>query len=299
MANQIDLMIVGAQKAGTTSLNNYLAQHPNIFTHFTLEFNMFRSPEDFKKGFQYYMDNTVEKKIQSDPDKIKFVAKRVGIMHDIKMLNQLKEHNPDVKIIVVLRNPIDRAFSAFGYSRKTGREPLENFLEAIKQNESGFDRFNGNIYLQRACDYIGRSKYVESLGNIYSIFPEKNVSVFLFEEMIKDYSVFLNKMAVSLGIKKYAFDTTKTYNEAGNIKNEMLAKTLAPGQMKFFKGILPLKYRVKLKQFLKSKNSTKSDKKIMPPETRSQLIQIFKEDVRHLNENYNIPVLSFWPEYFK
>ncbi|MEO8116283.1 MAG: hypothetical protein ABI653_01465, partial [Bacteroidota bacterium] len=99
MTNQIDLMIVGAQKAGTTSLNNYLAQHPNIFTHFTLEFNMFRSPEDFEKGFQFYLDNTIDKEIKTNRDKIKLVAKRVGIMHDKKMISLLKSHNPNVKIV--------------------------------------------------------------------------------------------------------------------------------------------------------------------------------------------------------
>lgn len=101
-----------------------------------------------------------------------------------------------------------------------------------------------------------------------------------------------------MGIKEYAFDTTKTYNEAGSIRNEMLAKTLAPGQLKLFKGILPLKYRVKLKQLLKSKNSIKSNKKILSPHTRSHLFQIFQEDVHLLNDNYDLPILSFWPEFF-
>src|SRR5688572_6669330 len=123
MKNKIALMIVGAQKAGTTSLNNSLAQHPKIFTHETLEFGLFRDNEEYNKGLDFFLKNTVSKSDSSNPEKNIFIAKRVGLLHNEEMLLKLHGLNPNVKIVAVLRNPIDRAFSAFWYCRKTGMEP--------------------------------------------------------------------------------------------------------------------------------------------------------------------------------
>ena len=63
MAEKISLLIAGAPKAGTTSLNNYLAQHPNIYTHFTTEFNMLADMKDFDMGVDYHISNSVYKNV--------------------------------------------------------------------------------------------------------------------------------------------------------------------------------------------------------------------------------------------
>ena len=298
MKNKIDLIIVGAQKAGTTSLNNYLAQHPNIYTHKTLEFNMFRSLEDFNKGFQFYYNTTVEKKVKSEKNKNKFVAKRVGIMHDLNMMKQLQQYNPEVKIVVVLRNPIERAVSAFSYGRKTGREPLNDFTKALEQNTVNEDRFHGDIFRKQSCDYVGRSLYSKSIQDIYSLFPKENVSILLFEQMILDFNSYLNKIASTLGLQNYSFDTSKSYNEAGTSKNQVLAKIIAPGKFKSFKEIIPFQYRLKLKQFIKSKNTKKIDKIKIDDNTRKHLLELFKDDVFKLSEITDIPISTYWPEFF-
>lgn len=298
MNNKVDLMIIGAQKAGTTSLNNYLAQHPNIYTHFSLEFNMFRSNEDYNKGIDFYYNQTISDAVKSDKNKIKFIAKRVGLMHDKGMLLKLKEHNPDIKIVIVLRNPSERAYSAFIYGRKTGREPLENFNDAILDNQKNPNRFMGEIYQQLACDYVGRSLYYQSIKDIYEIFPKENVSIFLFEQIKSDYNKYLNIMSSTLGLSHYHFDTTILHNSASEVKSKYIAKLLSPGHFNKIKNILPLKYRIKIKQTLNSKNIQAKEKKTLPIEAHNSLLVLFREDVNKLNSILNLPLHLYWPEYF-
>ncbi|MBS1730632.1 MAG: sulfotransferase, partial [Bacteroidetes bacterium] len=100
MKDKIALMIIGAQKAGTTSLNNYLAQHPQIYTHFTLEFTLFNR-DHYKNGFDYYFENSISDHRKNDPNCL-FIAKSVGLLYKPELLQKLKEDNPNTQIIIVL-----------------------------------------------------------------------------------------------------------------------------------------------------------------------------------------------------
>ena len=96
-------MIIGAQKAGTTSLKNYLGEHPQIVTHPHTECSFFASDDEynegFEKGFVRYFGG--EKDFQ---DKV-IVGKNVTISFREFALKRLAQHNPNCKIVFILRNP--------------------------------------------------------------------------------------------------------------------------------------------------------------------------------------------------
>ena len=101
---KLDLVIVGAQKAGTTSLHQYLKSHPDISGHSVTEFTYFTDnnvhKDGFESAFKKYFDKQEYKRI---------VAKNVTINQQENSLIKLKEHNPKVKIIFMLREPVSRA----------------------------------------------------------------------------------------------------------------------------------------------------------------------------------------------
>ena len=295
-----DVIIIGAQKAGTTSLNIYLSQHPNIFTHNTQEYGLFRDDESLKKGIQYFYDNTVDDAVKSDTAKTVFVAKRVGLMYDSKRLLQVKEYNPDIKVVVVLRNPVDRAFSAFDYCRGMGIEPYKNFEDAVYINDPS--RFNGNEKHKRNCDYIGWSMYAEHIKNIYSIFPAENIHVFLFEEMITDLNAYLNKICSTVDLSGFNFNTSKKHNERKKSRSPFLSKIFSSAKKSLLINILPMKLRLALKKNVKGailKNSKPAEKKQMAAATHEYLKNIFVSDVTELEENTNLPVKKYWPDFFR
>ncbi len=295
MKDKISLMIIGAQKAGTTSLNNYLSQHPKIYTHTTLEFSLFNR-DHYAKGFDYYFNNTVTDKRKNDPH-CYFLGKSVGLMYKPELLQKLKDENPNVKIILVLRNPVERAFSAFLFCEKEGIEPYKNFEDAIFIND--ISRFKGEKPFEQACDYIGRSSYLQHIKQVLDIFPRKNVHFFLFEKMIKEMNDTLNDMAGILHLPRYAFDTSIQYNQGKLTRSKNVAKLFTPGKKSFIKDWLPVKQRTRLKQFLKNLNTKEKSgtKAIMKPETRQYLEGIFKNEIAELIKITQLPLLEYWKEF--
>jgi hypothetical protein len=295
---QVELIIIGAQKAGTTSLNKYLAQHPNIYTHFTQEFPMFASLQDCEKGIENNILQSVQKDNLKNPEKTSFIAKRVGLMYNKDMLLKLKELFPDCKIVVILRNPIERAFSAFKYCRKNGMEPYEKFEDAIFVNDES--RFRGNLKFKRNCDYIFRSSYLKPVQNIYGIFPSANIRIYLFEEIINDLNAPLNEMVSSLNLPQFEFDTNTNYNEGTNSKSDFFSKFVASEKSDVLKKILPLEQRMKIKLFLKNLNTDKNKTRriLMQESTRQYLTTIFSNEVKELEKTLNLPIKKYWPEFF-
>lgn len=297
MNSTINLAIIGAQKAGTTSLNKYLAQHPNIYTHFTQEFSMLASPEDFNNGLEKNIQETVQKSILVNPQKNCFVAKRVGVMYNEEMMQKFHEAFPDCKIIIILRNPVDRAFSAFKYCRMSGMEPYKKFEDAIFINDES--RFKDKKF-KRNCDYIFRSSYLKPIKNIYKIFPADNVQIYLFEEIIKNLNQPLNEMVGMLNLPQFEFDTNKNYNEGAFAKSETLSKVIAPGNFGILKKIFSAEQRMKLKLFLKKLNAGKGRLKQekLQPSTREHLINTFKSEVIELEFFLNLPIKKYWSDFF-
>lgn len=305
MGNTVNMMIVGAQKAGTTSLNNYLSQHPKIYTHNTLEFGLFLDDASYKRGLDYYLKNTVSEDVKRNKEKSVFVAKRVGLMNNEAMLEKLYEFNPDVKIVAVLRNPIDRAYSAYQYCRQNGIEPYDKFEDALFINDMA--RFGGNSKHQRDCDYIGRSNYLMHLKKLYSIFPAENIKLFLLEEIVTNFNSYLNEMCAFVGLEAYSFNTSVKYNEASDPKSQTVAKLLASGKKNRLVNIIPLKLRIKIKQQLKninrvnkqgSNNKLKEPKHVINNETRAYLKSIFSVEMKELENFTNLPLQKYWPEFF-
>jgi sulfotransferase family protein len=295
MKPRIDAMIVGAQKAGTTSLNQYLSQHQNIYTHEPQEFGMFADVKAFEKGFDYHYKNTVIASI--DPSKNIFVAKHARAMYEKELLIKLKEHNSDVKIIAVLRNPIDRAYSAFTYFRKNGMEPFENFDDCIYKNDTS--RFKGNAKIQKNCNYLELSSYSKYLRDIYEIFPEENVRIYIFEQIISDLNFYLNDMCRLIGVSSgIHFNTEKKYNEKGKARSQLISQLTAPGKNKIFKNIFPYKLRAKLRKFIKQANLKKDDSfENMSPQTRQFLKDYFNTEVANVASLLNMPVQEFWKDF--
>lgn len=108
---KIDVMIAGAQKAGTSSLKYYLQQHPEISSHINLECDYFVSEQaDFDKYFVQYFET---------PNKV-ILAKYAGIYKQENFLKKLYIHNQNCKLIFILREPVDRLVSAYDMEKKAG-----------------------------------------------------------------------------------------------------------------------------------------------------------------------------------
>ena len=104
----------------------------------------------------------------------------LGIIFIEQAIARLKQHNPKIKIIVILRNPVDRAYSGFLFAKWQGIEYLDSFEEAIKLGPS---RFNDELS-KSLCSYLERGYYDIQIKRLLQYFPKDQIKFILQEDLI-------------------------------------------------------------------------------------------------------------------
>ena len=122
----LDLMIAGAQKSGTSSLLSWLGTHPRILAQKRPEMTWFTDDDGPAGGFsdEFYFD--------ANPGNCLRLGKLAGLMYSDQGLDRLVAHSPEVATIVVLRDPVERAYASFWFARRRGREALDDFEQAVE-----------------------------------------------------------------------------------------------------------------------------------------------------------------------
>jgi len=214
-----DFVIIGAAKSGTTSLYNYLIRHPSIFPASWKEIHYFDTHMTgwYRSNFPTIFYKFYIKKIK----KQRFItgeATPYYLYHPLAAQRMAKTIH-DVKLIVMLRNPIDRAYSHYNHTLRNGDESL-SFEEAVKneknrlvgEKEKILQDENYVSNAQRGFSYLERGMYYDQLKVWMECFPKKQFLILKFEEFQKDTQESLNQIYDFLGIKKYEQTVLKKHN---------------------------------------------------------------------------------------
>src|SRR2546422_639813 len=128
---RLDFIVAGAQKCGTTALHYQLKKHPQIALPSKEELHFFDDEERFAKGVNY----------QDMHDSFRSSSRAVAVGESTPVylywrpaIERIWNYSKEIKLIILLRNPVDRAFSHWNMQRERGYEPLD-FLDAIKAEE--------------------------------------------------------------------------------------------------------------------------------------------------------------------
>ena len=281
MVRPIDLMIVGAQKAGTTSLIRYLGMHPKVCIHKQTELTFFLLDEEFGLGYdkafkKYYCDCQDESSV--------IMAKNVGIMYWPDAVKRLKEHNPEMHLVAILRNPVDRAYSAYWFARRNGWESLETFEQGIDAEPI---RLKEDTFKWRQCAYLDRGIYHRQIAFILEHFRRNQVHIFIFEDFKKNPDDVCRKIYNLFGLDSHSsINANSYYNKAAIARSEGIARFLNSDNpiKRFVRSLL----RDDIAFFIKKKVKKINKKNFIPPpmnpETRMRLIEYFKEYNHTLGE---------------
>ena len=181
--------IIGAQRCGTTFLAKAMQAHPDI----TFAQPIFPEPkfylkkENQDKGGEVYRGAL----FSTDSTAKLFVEKSTSYIEFSLAAERIAHHFPDASIIVLLRNPVDRAISNYFFTKKHGLETLV-IEEAFAADEERL-----LLGLQKAISvspfaYKARGHYINYLTNWRNHFPDKNIHLLFFEEMISDTRIISN-----------------------------------------------------------------------------------------------------------
>ena len=212
-----DFLIIGAQKSGTTSLYKYLVEHPKILPSFKKEVHFFDL--NYHKGVGWYRAHfplKVEKNLKAG---LTGEATPLYIFHP-HVPQRVHSIIPKVKLIVMLRNPVDRAYSHYWHEVRKGRERL-GFEEAIRAEERRvkdelkkvMDNEHYNSFNFIHYTYLTRGIYVEQLRRWMHYFPRKQFFIFSSEEFFSNPSKIYIEILKFLRLPRWEPQEYRVYHK--------------------------------------------------------------------------------------
>lgn len=192
---KVNFLIAGAQKAGTTALHSYLSTHSEIHIPNNKELHFFDNEKNFAKSKPHY---DVYHKAFSPNGRKKLLGEATPIyMYWDNAPKRIWQYNPNMKLIIILRNPIERAYSHWNMEYSRGNETL-GFSEAI-HNESA--RIREALPLQhRIYSYIDRGFYCQQIKKLWFYFGKENILILKHETLRQQPEKTLNAVTDFLEI---------------------------------------------------------------------------------------------------
>jgi len=284
-----NFLIIGAAKSGTSSLYYYLKQHPQIYMSPVKEphYFSFDSQTKMTKGPGDTIPDAITD-LQEYTNLFNGVKNEKAIgeastsyLYRVEAPERIKATIPDVKLIVILRNPTERAFSAYMHLIRDQREDIKSFSEALKQE---------SIRIQNHWDPIWHYKnvglYSEQLSRYYKIFSRGQIRIYEFDQFISAPEELLLDIFAFLEVsQEFTPDISMKLNVSGSQKSKIIYKISkglfnTPNPIRWISRILiPKVWRQKVTNILRSKNL---EKQSIPYEAKLNLNKFYKEDILKL-----------------
>ncbi len=285
-----NFFIVGAPKAGTTSLYYYLDAHPEVFMSSIKEPNYFSYQATADQQL-YYKEKgiaTWDKYIalfKSIEQKKAIGEASVSYLFYPEAAKKIKEKFPKARIIIMLRNPIERAISHYNMDYKLGYIDcsLENAIQ--KKDKSDLNK----LYYQQ---FIQLGFYFEQVKRYIELFGQENVLIIYFEDINNNTQLEVEKLFHFLGVDShFQINTTARYNTFKTPRNYIIREMYRIKSLRIaLKNLLPEKLIDLIKNIILTKN-----KKRWPKEsTISFLKELYKLDIQKLEKLLNRNLKSWY-----
>jgi hypothetical protein len=315
-----NFLILGAAKSGTTALYRYLSEHPDIYLssykepRFLLyegaDPNQFKGPGDSDrvreairnlKDYEKLFDNVSHETAIGE-------ASPIYLYHHDICIPKIKTYIPDSQFIILLRHPVDRAFSMFlhhfrgGFYRdaaKTGMAGIEaKFIEL-------FDTEDSRIQNNWTCwwHYKTLGFYSSQVSAYLNNFGNDKVKIYLSDDLKNNTAATVQDAFQFLGVDdSFQPNLDRKHNKFVKInkipKNQVLHNLIIQSNplKTIIKPLIPEKIRRKLSRQVMDKNMTQTQETLsfkLSPETRNQLTEIYRDDILKLQDILNRD-LSHW-----
>ncbi|MCU0433524.1 MAG: sulfotransferase [Bacteroidia bacterium] len=230
--------IIGVQKGGTTAMSEYLSEHPQLVRPQRKDVYFFNNVENYAKGMRWYQMHFAHPlycmakqwrtgtKVKATFDATPNYFAAPGAAE------KLHRHFPDAKLVLLLRNPVQRAWSNWRMNRRHGFEPL-GFDEALRAEdqriaaEDAFAAAHGtHSYVRQRLGYKTNGIYIHFLREWQQYFPANRFFIRTTEEMEADTARVYNELTDFLGLDRYTGVKFIHHNKGGE-SERMTESTLA------------------------------------------------------------------------
>jgi Sulfotransferase family len=202
-----DFLVIGAPKAGTTALHAALAQHPGLYMSVIKEPKHFLTdgPPPTRGGpgdAQTYREHVwrredYEALFDGAPDGTLRGESTPLYMYDPDAMRRIREAVPDARLIVVIRDPVERAHSNWTHLWSAGLEPEGDFVQACAEEQRRIDAGWASFW-----HYVGLGRYGEQLEHVFSLFPREQVLVIRYRQLVDEPAKTLDEIFGFLGVEQ-------------------------------------------------------------------------------------------------
>ena len=287
-----NFLVIGAGKAGTSSLYFYLRQHPQVFMSSIKETNFFvydsqnpTSPrQESSKQFPIRSLEAYRALFQEAVGARAIGEASVWYLVDPGAAERIRHHLPGAKLVAILRDPAERAFSAYSMYVRDGLEP-RTFAQAIADEEHGtWD----HALPDAQKSYVSDGYYARHLQVYFDLFERSQIAVYLFEDLQADARTLLGRLYGFLGVDdSFDPDTGRRHNPSGLPRNPLLRPLVHKRSMltTTMRRVLPdrLRHHARAAQnALRDRYAQAAPP--LPPESRAMLIVRYRDDIIELQD---------------
>jgi len=295
----MNVFIVGAAKAGTTSLFYYLEQHPQVLVPIIKEPNYYshinanednvlaegKGPGDnatvwtFKEE-EYRSLFPNSKKLERES--YRYLDASVTNLYSSTAAKGIRESENNAKIIILLRNPIQRAWSHYKHLVRDGRESY-SFEDALKLEQ---DRINK--HWEFSWHYKNMGLYHEQIQRYFQHFEKEQIKVILFSDLINETKTVLEEVNHFLNLTPYDYKIETSHNASGSSRSRQLSYLVnqIAGYKKTINKYLPSKLTHKGMQLFRKLNTKQSELK-MHKATKNKLQDYFHDSILETGKMIN------------
>ena len=209
-----DTFLCGVQKAGTTTLDDWLSQHPQIYCYDSLKdvhlFYRFKNLDEIMKRL------ALETPVYNNETVV--LQSAVNYIFYPSMLQAIAQYKPGAKLIVILRNPVDRAVSAYYYFKKMRRE-TRGIKEALLYKPKDNFEFNHD---NSDFTYIEHGLYYKQISEALKYFKQEQLLVLDYEQLKKDPHGMLRSLYFFLGVDENFIPNLSPKNITGDVKSDFV-----------------------------------------------------------------------------
>lgn len=291
-----NLFIIGAAKCGTTSLHEYLGQHPDIFMSAIKEPHYFSNvdqllhdgvDEEASRHSSLIKDElTYHKLFKNGQNQLYRGESSPSYLWHDKAAQNIYNYNPHSKIIILLRDPIMRAFSHFQMAVQAGFQKKVSFYTAIKEDLAVPEE---EIGWNKSHMYVALGFYYRQINRYSKIFPEEQMMIIKFEDFVKDINSGMSSISKFLNVDPSKFpdlNSRSQHNRAMAPKYPIIDLLKENWFVQKMLSLLP----ENLKNTVKSKTHREGYRKDLVLDNPSQklLNQLYRDELLSLNEIYGI-----------
>ena len=283
-----NFFIIGAARAGTTSLYRYLDQHPFVFMS-RLKEPRFFAFEGERLAFGGPCANRFRGTVVTDPSRYRKLFADAGAatavgeastlyLYSERAAEAIRRDVPEARLIAILRNPVDRAFSHFQMRMREGCEPAPDFAAAVADEPR-----RKALNWPPASFYRDWGFYHRQLGRYLDRFPHEQLRVFLYEDLVADPAAVTGDALRFLGIDDaFRPEVSARHNPSG-VPRSRLVQSAVRKSIGAARVISPsLAERVgRVGRGVQARNLQRDE---VTPAVRARLVEDFREDVLRLAE---------------